>query len=133
MFPSSSLLTTVLLALSVSGTPLTPREGFASPPPSAGLPFSMKLSLHGKNLAELDRARASHFFSHGKQVEALKSGQMTKRAASLNVTNNAVQYTANVNIGNPATSYTLLIDTGSSNTWVSIFFLSFYPVCIDLY
>ncbi|KAL5492342.1 hypothetical protein ACEPAI_3789 [Sanghuangporus weigelae] len=122
MFTSSSLLTTVLLlALSVVGSPVDTGNDAST----GNLPFSLKLSLNGMKLPELDRARASHFFTHGKQLEASSSkdtketlSRLNRRASNVNVTNTAVMYVANVDIGNPATSYTLLIDTGSSNTWI---------------
>ncbi|KAL5492367.1 hypothetical protein ACEPAI_3814 [Sanghuangporus weigelae] len=122
MFPTSSLLTTVLLALTVAGSPLTIRDDG----PSGTLPFSLNLNLNGTTLPELDRARAALFLARGKEMDSVDPQDanatlpfdVNKRASNVAVTNTAVTYTASVNIGSPGTSYTLLIDTGSSNTWV---------------
>ncbi|EGO00886.1 hypothetical protein SERLA73DRAFT_159520 [Serpula lacrymans var. lacrymans S7.3] len=105
MFPSSALLSLLLVALSaVSATPVK-REAKA-----ATLAFTAKVNASGyANIAEADRARA----------QSLRQGATKgKRAASISAANTAVTYTASVGVGSPATQYTLLIDTGSSNTWV---------------
>ncbi|KAL5536958.1 hypothetical protein ACEPAF_781 [Sanghuangporus sanghuang] len=122
MFPTSSLLTTVLLALTVAGSPLTIRDDA----PSGTLPFSLNLNLNGTTLPELDRARAALFLARGKEMDSVDPQDdnatlpvdVNKRASNVPVANTAAMYTASVNIGSPGTSYTLLIDTGSSNTWV---------------
>ena len=123
MFPTSPLLTTVLLALTVAGSPLNVRDDA----PSGTLPFSLNLNLNGTTLADLDRARAAYFLARGKELDSVNpqdtnatlGTSLDKRQSNVGVMNTAVSYTASVNVGSPGTSYTLLIDTGSSNTWVS--------------
>lgn len=110
MFSPSSLLTTLLLALSIAATPIVQvRE----PNPSISLPFARRLNATGR-ISDIDRARAAQLKSLGKGPDSEKA----KRAASFSVTNTAVTYVASVGVGSPATSYSLLIDTGSSNTWL---------------
>ncbi|KAI5119244.1 hypothetical protein M0805_008795 [Coniferiporia weirii] len=110
MFRASSLFATVLLALSISATPLVQvREQ------SATLPFSLKINATGSTLPQIDRARAAHLITKG---NSLAGRSLDRRTASFDVTNAAVTYLADVGVGSPATTYSLLIDTGSSNTWV---------------
>lgn len=114
MFRSATLLSTILLALSVSALPPVQIEDASQ---RISLAFAVNLNISNSTLPEIDRARARHLFSHGQQ-RAGNHTSFDRRALSFSVTNTAVGYTTNVGIGNPATAYTLLIDTGSSNTWV---------------
>ena len=124
MFAKSSLLITVLTALSVAGSPLLHLRDDV---PAPSLTFSMNLNLTGTKLADLDRARVAHLLNQGKAIdEVITQGgdaslpsDLNRRASSISATNAGVSYVTTVNIGSPATSYELLIDTGSSNTWVS--------------
>ncbi|EGO00888.1 hypothetical protein SERLA73DRAFT_178865 [Serpula lacrymans var. lacrymans S7.3] len=103
MFPSSALLSLLLVAVSiVSATPVR-RE-------PATLSFVAKVNASGtSNLAEIDRARAQSL---------LQSVTKGKRDGTVSATTDGVSYTASIGVGTPPTQYTLLIDTGSSNTWV---------------
>ncbi|KAF7980596.1 hypothetical protein HWV62_37360 [Athelia sp. TMB] len=77
---------------------------------SGSLPFAAHVSSASfRDILVRDRARASKFLS---------GGTTRGTAASVDVTDSGVTYTASVGVGEPATQYTLLIDTGSSNTWV---------------
>lgn len=114
MFRFATLLSTTLLALSVSALPPVQIEDASQ---RISLAFAVNLNISNSTLPEIDRARARHLFSHGQQ-RAGNHTSFDRRALSFSVTNTAVGYTTNVGIGNPATAYTLLIDTGSSNTWV---------------
>ncbi|KAF7436454.1 hypothetical protein PC9H_003287 [Pleurotus ostreatus] len=113
MFPAAALLTTVLLALSASATPLvTIRDSPIS------LPFARKTNFTGSvNLLKADQARAKALRA---RAEAKASGLALNVDAVINepVDNQAVTYIASVNVGSPPTNFQLLIDTGSSNTWV---------------
>ncbi|TDL21814.1 aspartic protease [Rickenella mellea] len=102
MFPASTLVSTLMLAIAVAAGPVNViRDSGIT------LPFAAKLKLNGSSIADVDRSRAA----------ALK-GRFSKRASSFPVTNTAVVYSASVGVGSPATQYNLLIDTGSSNTWI---------------
>lgn len=112
MFCASSLLSALLLALTVAGTPLVQVR---SVNPGITLPFALRLNVSGgATIADRDRARAAHLISKG----STNAGKIDRRASSFAVTNTAVTYVAAVGVGSPATTYSLLIDTGSSNTWV---------------
>ncbi|KAG1834832.1 acid protease [Suillus variegatus] len=107
MFPSKTLLSTVLIALSVVDASPVRRESTAT------LGFTARVNARADtlNIAAADRARA----------QAMQQfGNTNKRAgsSSFSITNAATVYTAQVGVGSPANQYTLLIDTGSSNTWV---------------
>ncbi|KAG1836453.1 acid protease [Suillus subalutaceus] len=106
MFPSKTLLSTLLIALSaVDASPLR-RE--AAPT----LAFTARMNARANNvkIVDADRARA----------QAMQDPSINKRASSssFSIASAVTSYTAQVGIGSPATQYTLLIDTGSSNTWV---------------
>ncbi|KAG2350726.1 acid protease [Suillus weaverae] len=107
MFPAASLLTILLLALSIAGSPF---EVGNSP---ITLPIARRLNTSGGtiNLLQHDQARAAALKDHSISTH-------DRRAGSIPVTNNAVTYIAAVGVGSPATTYNLLVDTGSSNTWV---------------
>lgn len=129
MFPTTSLLSAVLLALSVAASPVEVRDSA----PTITLPFALHLNMSGSTLPELDRIRATHLIQRGKQHDTVNLQdanatlplEFSKRASSFSVTNTAVTYVTSVKIGSPATSYTLLLDTGSSNTWVVSIFIRF--------
>ncbi|KAG1884008.1 acid protease [Suillus subluteus] len=106
MFPSKTLLSTLLIALSaVDASPLR-RE--AAPT----LAFTARMNARANNvkIVDADRARA----------QAMQDPSISKRASSssFSIASVVTSYAAQVGIGSPATQYTLLIDTGSSNTWV---------------
>ncbi|KAG6817905.1 hypothetical protein H0H87_012373 [Tephrocybe sp. NHM501043] len=113
MFPTSSLLTTLVLALAVSANPLVVRD---SP---VKLPLARRLnttSIH--NLVRHDLARAKYLRA---RVEAVTKGLNIDAAAAIinePVDNQAVTYIASIGVGSPAKTYELIVDTGSSNTWV---------------
>ncbi|KAH0838084.1 aspartic proteinase [Lanmaoa asiatica] len=111
MFPAASLLTTLLLALSIAGTPVEVRT------PHVTLPFAKRINTSGGaiKLVEHDQARAAAL---KERAAAIQSGKLDRRAGSIAVTNEAVSYVAAVAVGSPATTYSLIVDTGSSNTWV---------------
>ncbi|KAH7886050.1 aspartic peptidase domain-containing protein [Phlebopus sp. FC_14] len=111
MFPAASLLTALLLALSIAATPVEVRDSPVT------LPFAKRISDTGGpiNLVQHDQARASALREH---ADAISSGKLNRRTASIPVTNEAVSYIASVGVGSPATYYNLIVDTGSSNTWV---------------
>lgn len=99
MFPAAALLTTVLLALSASATPLvTIRDSPIS------LPFARKTNFTGSvNLLKADQARAKALRA---RAEAKASGLALNVDAVINepVDNQAVTYVASVNVGNPPTN-----------------------------
>ncbi|KAG6873821.1 hypothetical protein C0992_008371, partial [Termitomyces sp. T32_za158] len=112
MFAASSLLTTLLLALTVSANPIVVRD---SP---VKLPLARRLNLTSvHNLVRHDLARAKHLRA---RAEALSKGVSPASDVIIDepVDNQAVSYIASVGVGSPATTYELIIDTGSSNTWV---------------
>jgi len=107
MFPTT-LLTTLLLALSVAANPVQLDR------PLVTLPISRRLNLTSvHNLVRHDQARAKALKLRGSNI-AGNSRAVINEA----IDNQAVTYVATVSVGSPATSYSLLIDTGSSNTWV---------------
>lgn len=113
MFPTT-LLTTLLLALSVAANPIVQvRDSRIT------LPLSRRVnttSVH--NLLQHDLNRVKAFKARAK---AIQGGELTfDEEAIVNepVDNQAVTYIATVGVGSPATSYQLIVDTGSSNTWV---------------
>ncbi|KAI0059467.1 family A1 protease [Artomyces pyxidatus] len=109
MFPTASLTTLLLLALSVAANPIVIRDSFIK------VPFAKKLNVTGSfDLIQKDQARARALKAHG----AAKASGLAAAATSIGVTNVAQVYVASVGVGSPATDYSLLIDTGSSNTWV---------------
>ncbi|KAG2149659.1 hypothetical protein BD769DRAFT_348238 [Suillus cothurnatus] len=101
MFPTASLLTILLLALSIAASPFEIRDSPIT------LPIARRLNVSNGpiNLLQHDKAR----------VASLKEA---KGSGSLPVTNVANGYIAKVGVGSPATTYDLVVDTGSSNTWV---------------
>lgn len=115
MFSTTALLTSVLLALSTSASPVVQvRES------SVTLPFARYLNItSGVSIAELDRQRAQQLITKGREIQGTSAdAQRVRRQSSFPVTNTVVTYVASVGVGSPATTYSLLIDTGSSNTWV---------------
>ncbi|KAF8167357.1 aspartic protease [Crassisporium funariophilum] len=111
MFPTT-LLTTLLLALSVAANPVIIQRS----PVSLGISRRVNVtSVH--NLVRHDQNRAKALKAKG---AAKAAGLPIQSDAVINeqVDNQAVTYIASVGVGSPATTYSLLIDTGSSNTWV---------------
>ncbi|CAA7264829.1 unnamed protein product [Cyclocybe aegerita] len=103
----TTLLTTLLLALSVAANPVLVDRSPVT------LPLSRRLNLTSvHNLVRHDQARA-------KALKAKGTVKHDSRAViNEQVDNQAVTYIASVGVGSPATTYDLLIDTGSSNTWI---------------
>lgn len=97
MFPTASLLTTLLLALSIAATPVEVRS------PRVTLPFAKRVNTSGGalNLVQNDQARAAAIKERG---AAIQSGKLDRRASSIAVTNEAVSYIAAVGVGSPATT-----------------------------
>ncbi|KAF5312927.1 hypothetical protein D9619_002596 [Psilocybe cf. subviscida] len=107
MFPTT-LLTTLLLALSVAANPVQLDR------PLVTLPITRRLNLTSvHNLVRHDQARAKALKLKGSNVAG-----NSRAVIDESVDNQAVTYVASVNVGSPATTFSLLIDTGSSNTWV---------------
>jgi cathepsin E len=111
MFPTT-LLTTLLLALSVAANPVLVNRSPVT------LPIARRVNLTSvHNLVRHDQNRAKALKLKG---AAKAAGIPFQEAAVISeqVDNQAVTYVAAVNVGSPATTFQLLIDTGSSNTWV---------------
>ncbi|KAG6919008.1 hypothetical protein DXG01_009718 [Tephrocybe rancida] len=106
MFPASSLLTTLVLALAVSANPVVIRDSLVK------LPLARRLnttSIH--NLIRHDLARAKYLRTRGEAVA--KGLEFDAAAAIVNepVDNQAVSYIASVGVGSPATTCTEYTDT----------------------
>ncbi|KAG2132311.1 aspartic proteinase [Suillus bovinus] len=104
MFPAASLLMIVLLALSITASPVEIRNSPIT------LPIARRLNVsNGTNsLLQQDKAR----------VAALKDPSFKHSAITTPMINVGNSYTVAVGVGSPPTTYTLIVDTGSSNTWV---------------
>ncbi|CAL1694483.1 unnamed protein product [Somion occarium] len=121
MFPVSSLLTTIVLALAVVGTPLFERDETLLRRVTGGtITLQAAKRINSTNIREVgllqrDQARAKVL-----KARATAKGPFDNApiVGSIPATNQAVDYTVTLNIGNPPTAYTVLVDTGSSNTWV---------------
>ncbi|PPQ79426.1 hypothetical protein CVT25_002696 [Psilocybe cyanescens] len=117
MFPTT-LLTTLLLALSVAANPVLVNRSPVTLPISRRTNFT---SVH--NLLRHDQNRAKFLKAKG---AAKAAGISFQQDAVINeqVDNQVVTYVASVGVGSPPTQFNLLIDTGrapssrSSNTWV---------------
>jgi len=106
----SSLLATLLLALTVAANPVVVRDNLIT------LPIAKRVNSTGAtNVLERDQARARGLRQIG---EAKTSGLKSDAVISVPATNQLVDYVVSVGVGSPATTYSLLVDTGSSNTWV---------------
>ncbi|KAJ7489133.1 aspartic peptidase A1 [Mycena latifolia] len=104
---TSSLLSTLFLALAAVAKPVVVDSSFIT------LPISKRVNFTGTStLVERDLARARHLRA---RAEAKLSGRVVVNEP---VDNQAVTYVAAIGVGSPATTYQLLVDTGSSNTWV---------------
>ncbi|KAJ7444588.1 aspartic peptidase A1 [Mycena galericulata] len=104
---SSSLLPTLLLALTVAANPIVVNN-FVT------LPLSKRVNFTGtRTILERDLARVNHLRDRA-------AGKLQGRAAVISsaVDNQAVTYIASVQVGSPPTTFDLIVDTGSSNTWV---------------
>ncbi|KAG2136371.1 aspartic peptidase domain-containing protein [Suillus bovinus] len=108
MFPAASLLTILLLALSITASPVEIRDSPIT------LPIARRLNTSGGtiNLLQHDQSRAT-------ALKTVDRDTLSRRTGNTVATNDVVCYTAAVGIGDPATIYNLLVDTGSSLTWVS--------------
>ncbi|KAG0700687.1 aspartic peptidase domain-containing protein [Suillus ampliporus] len=107
MFSAASLLTTLLLALFVAGSPVEVRNSPIT------LPIARRLNTSGGtvNLVQHDKARVAN-------IKDRSTSTLDRRAGSIPVINDVFSYGAQVGIGSPATTYNLIVDTGSSNTWI---------------
>ncbi|KAG1854100.1 family A1 protease [Suillus tomentosus] len=103
---AASLLTILLLALSITGSPV---EVNNSP---ITLPIARKLSVPNGtiNALEHDKARVAAF--------RLKDYNLKHGSHTVPIANLGTVYYVAVGIGKPATTYYLIVDTGSSNTWI---------------
>lgn len=136
MFPASSLLSLLVVAISLGSVSAAPNPNLARDTPTVSLAFRTNVNVTGfTNIVAADQARAAALRANA--VSRANARALGKRASSFDVTNTAVTYTASVGVGSPATDCnvifiitrslglmciratdTLLIDTGSSNTWV---------------
>jgi cathepsin E len=113
MFPTT-LLTTLLLALSVAANPVLVNRSPVT------LPISRRVNLSSvKNLLQHDQNRAKALKLKGAaRAAGISLQEDAASVISSQVDNQAVTYVAAVGVGSPPTTYQLLVDTGSSNTWV---------------
>ncbi|KAG2130765.1 aspartic peptidase domain-containing protein [Suillus bovinus] len=104
MFPTVSLLTTILLAFSitvssveVSNSPIT-------------LPIARRLNVSDGiiNLLQRDKAR----------MAALRDSSLSHAGLGTSISNVGNSYLLAVGVGSPPKTYNLIVDTGSSNTWI---------------
>ncbi|KAG2066793.1 acid protease [Suillus decipiens] len=106
MFPAASLLTVLLLALSITGSPIE------IPNSPITLPIVKRLITPGGTgnvLLQRDKTR----------IAALRHPSTRGHASSTPVeTDDVAYYIAAVGVGSPPTTYNLIVDTGSSNTWI---------------
>ncbi|KII84032.1 hypothetical protein PLICRDRAFT_168090 [Plicaturopsis crispa FD-325 SS-3] len=114
MFPTTSLLSLLMVAISLGNIAATP---VAKPPPTMSFRTRMN-ATDSVNLLTADISRASLLMRNGRIAFSDRALGKRSSVLSSDVSNAAVTYTTTVNIGSPATEYTLLIDTGSSNTWI---------------
>ncbi|KAG2078468.1 acid protease [Suillus decipiens] len=103
MFPAPLL--TLLLVLTITGSPVKAANSPVSVPITSRLNFSNGTY----NLVAHDRAH----------LQALRDrSKHGKRLIHVPLINNYGVYTISVDVGNPPTSYNLILDTTSANTWV---------------
>ncbi|KAG2362602.1 aspartic peptidase domain-containing protein [Suillus spraguei] len=108
MLLAASLLTQVLLALSITGSPVEVRNSLITVP----LTRRLKFSNGTINLSQHEKARMAAFGNyniHGRRDDVI---DVTP------VSSVYYRYTIAVGIGSPPTTYNLLVDTGSSTTWL---------------
>ncbi|KAG2361480.1 aspartic peptidase A1 [Suillus spraguei] len=98
MFSVACLLT--LLALSITGSPVSVRNSRITLPMTRRLKFS-----NSTNLVQQDEARVAAFMEYGTH-------------ARIPIENDGFNYMVSVDIGDPLTIFTLTVDSGSANTWV---------------
>ena len=98
MFPSSSLIATLTLAIAVAANPIVQLRDAP-----VTLSIAKRFNFTGStSLIEKDQARAAGL---RKLAEAKISGNLADRAViSTAVTNGLVDYVANVAVGSPATT-----------------------------
>ncbi|KAG2360775.1 aspartic peptidase domain-containing protein, partial [Suillus spraguei] len=106
MFPVASSLTVLLLALSITGSPVEVRNSPVT------LPIVGRLNFSNGTLSLLQHDKA--------RVAAFRDPSRHRHTGDTPMTNSdiALGYIAAVGVGSPPTTYNLLVDTGSSNTWV---------------
>lgn len=94
MFPTASLLATLLLAFSVATNPVVVRDNLIR------LPFAKQVNLTGaSHVLQKDQARAAALRAHG---TAKAAGTLAKDAVvSIVVQDQAVTYVASVGVGSP--------------------------------
>ncbi|KAG2125315.1 aspartic peptidase domain-containing protein [Suillus clintonianus] len=109
MFPPTSLLTTLLLALSIAASPVEVRNSPVT------LPIVRKLNVSDGTINLLKRDK-----SYVVAIQERSFSALDRRDDSVPVTNDAAvgSYIVQVGIGRPATTYNLVVDTSSSNTWI---------------
>ena len=129
MFKSTSLLSTLLLAVLVASNPVVVRDNLVR------LSVAKRVNTtSAKDVLRIDQARAAALRARAARKNGIFS-IFDEDASSISVTNQAVDYVASIGVGSPATTCmyfnfglsgdltkrnldSLLIDTGSSNTWV---------------
>ncbi|KAG2073212.1 acid protease [Suillus decipiens] len=105
MFPAASLLT-LLLVLSITGSPVKAGNSPVPVPMSKRLKFSNATT---NNLLVRDIARVKSLMDPSTRGHSVPN---------VPVISDSVSYTVSVGVGEPPTNYTLIVDTGSSNTWI---------------
>jgi cathepsin E len=111
MFPTT-LLTTLILALSVAANPVIVNRSPVT------LPLARRLNLTSvHNLLRHDQTRAKFLKAKGTAAAAGLPFH-SDAIISSQVDNQAVSYIASIGVGSPETTFDLIVDTGSSNTWV---------------
>ncbi|KAG2360600.1 aspartic peptidase A1 [Suillus spraguei] len=106
MFPAASFLMLLLLALSITGSPVEVRNS----PITLSIVGRLHFSNDTVNLLQHDQARAA----------ALTRNSST-RGLARSISEKALysgRFITAVAIGSPPTTYYLIVDTGSSHTWV---------------
>ena len=107
MFSFSSLLTTLLLALSIAASPVEVRNSPIT------LPVARRLNLDGGaiNLLQHDQARAAAFKDRA-------TSSLSRRTGSIPVINDAVSYIAQVGVGSPATTCKFIVRRVCGCQWI---------------
>lgn len=100
MFPTSSLLAALVLALAVSANPIVVRDNLIR------LPFAKKINVTTEgHILKNDQARAAALRARG--LARAQGKQLEKDAVTgITVQNQAVSYVASVGVGSPATTCT---------------------------
>ncbi|KAG2355623.1 aspartic proteinase [Suillus spraguei] len=109
MFPAASFLTLLLLALSITGSPVEIRNS----PITLSIVGRLHFSNDTVNLLQHDQARAAALIRN-------PSTRGLARRDIFDLNSHSVVFITAVAIGSPPTTYNLVVDTGSSNTWVGL-------------